>query len=47
VAAREAAVKAHKAEMIDAIAQMLNPEACDRPVSGESVTFIELFTDEK
>jgi hypothetical protein len=43
-AEREARAKAHKAEMIDSIAQLLNPEACDRVVTGEHVTFSELFS---
>ena len=45
-AAREAAAKAHKAEMIDAIAQLLNPEAGDRNhLAGERVTFNEFFSE--
>jgi hypothetical protein len=37
---------ANKAEMIDAIAQLLNPEAGDRnPLAGERVTFNEIFSE--
>jgi hypothetical protein len=48
-AAREAAAKAHKAEMVDAIAHLLNPEegGGDRavPLAGSLTTFIELFSE--
>jgi len=37
---------ANKAEMIDAIAQLLNPEAGDRNhLAGERVTFNEFFSE--